>query len=112
MIKESIESLFDEINNSKEYKDYQHIVELLKNDKEVNSLINTIKKLEKQATKLEYEHNEAYREIDKEIEEKVKQLNQNEHYAEYLSKMQEFNRVLLASSSLLEEYITDKLTVE
>lgn len=72
MIESSIENLFTEINNSNEYKEYINIVNILKENKEVNNLIEEIKTLEKKATKLEYEKNKKYIEIDKQIEEKTK----------------------------------------
>ena len=39
MIESSIENLFTEINNSNEYKEYINIVNILKENKEVNNLI-------------------------------------------------------------------------
>lgn len=111
MIESSIENLFTEINNSNEYKEYINIVNILKENKEVNNLIEEIKTLEKKATKLEYEKNKKYIEIDKQIEEKTKVLNSNKEYQEYLSKLKAFNNTLLASSSLLDEYIEEKVTI-
>ena len=111
MIESSIENLFTEINNSNEYKEYINIVNILKENKEVNNLIEEIKTVEKKATKLEYEKNKKYIEIDKQIEEKTKVLNSNKEYQEYLSKLKAFNNTLLASSSLLDEYIEEKVTI-
>ena len=111
MIESSIENLFTEINNSNEYKEYINIVNILKENKEVNNLIEEIKTLEKKATKLEYEKNKKYIEIDKQIEEKTKVLNSNKEYQEYLSKLIAFNNTLLASSSLLDEYIEEKVSI-
>lgn len=111
MIESSIENLFTEINNSNEYNEYINIVNILKENKEVNNLIEEIKTLEKKATKLEYEKNKKYIEIDKQIEEKTKVLNSNKEYQEYLSKLKAFNNTLLASSSLLDEYIEEKVSI-
>jgi cell fate (sporulation/competence/biofilm development) regulator YmcA (YheA/YmcA/DUF963 family) len=111
VIESSIENLFTEINNSNEYKEYINIVNILKENKEVNNLIEEIKTLEKKATKLEYEKNKKYIEIDKQIEEKTKVLNSNKEYQEYLSKLKAFNNTLLASSSLLDEYIEEKVSI-
>ena len=96
MIESSIENLFTEINNSNEYKEYINILNILKENKEVNNLIEEIKSLEKKATKLEYEKNKKYIEIDKQIEEKTKVLNSNKEYQEYISKLKAFNKTLLA----------------
>lgn len=111
MIESSIEELFDSINNSNEYKEYLSITNELNKNKEVINLIDEIKSLEKEATNLEYNGDSKYIEIDKEIEEKTKILNNNSSYKEYLSKLKNFNNTLLASSSLLEEYVNEKVTI-
>lgn len=111
MIESSIEELFDSINNSNEYKEYLSITNELNKNKEVINLIDEIKSLEKEATNLEYNGDSKYMEIDKEIEEKTKILNNNSSYKEYLSKLKNFNNTLLASSSLLEEYVNEKVTI-
>ena len=49
MIESSIENLFTEINNSNEYKEYINILNILKENKEVNNLIEEIKTLEKKS---------------------------------------------------------------
>ena len=84
MIESSIENLFTEINNSNEYKEYINILNILKENKEVNNLIEEIKS---------------------------KVLNSNKEYQEYLSKLKAFNNTLLASSSLLDEYIEEKVSI-
>lgn len=111
MIESSIEELFDSINNSKEYKEYQEITSILNDNQEIKSLIEEIKELQKEATNLEYNEDEKYKEVDKIIEEKTNILNNNQHYQEYLSKLKKFNNLLLASSSLLDEYIEDKVSI-
>lgn len=111
MIESSIEELFESINSSKEYQEYQEIVSILNNNKEVKDLIEEIKVLEKEATKLEYNNDDKYKEIDKIIEDKSNKLKENKDYNEYLSKLKKFNNTLLASSSLLQEYIDEKVTI-
>lgn len=112
MIESSIEELFNSINNSKEYNEYKNIVSYLEKDKEAISLIEEIKELQKEATNLEYNNDDKYKEIDKIIEEKTKVLNNNKNYKEYLSKLKKFNNALVASSSLLQEYVNDKVNIE
>ena len=111
VIESSIEELFNAINNSNEYKEYLSITEELNNNKEVMNLIDDIKKLEKEATKLEYNGDDKYKDIDKEIEEKTNILNNNSSYKDYLSKLKRFNNTLIASSSLLEDYIDSKVSI-
>ena len=111
MIEGSIEELFNSINNSSEYKEYLSITEELNKNKEVMNLISEIKTLEKEATKLEYNGDIKYKEIDSVIEAKTIILNNNPSYKEYLSKLKKFNNTLLASSSMLEDYISGKVSI-
>ncbi len=111
MIESSIEELFNSINNSNEYKEYKLIVDTLESNKEVIDLIEEIKKLQKEAVKLEYKNDDKYLEVDKIIKEKEEILNNNKDYQEYLSKLKKFNNTLLASSSLIEDYVTDKVSI-
>ena len=76
------------------------------------NIINEIKSLQKEAVNLEYKNDSGYLEIDKKIKEKENILNNNKDYQEYLSKLKNFNDTLLASSSLIEEYVTDKVSVQ
>ena len=112
MIESSIEELFTSINNSIEYKEYLSITEELSNNKEVMNLINEIKNLEKEATKLEYNCDDRYIEMDHLIQEKTNILNNNLFYKDYLSKLKKFNNTLLASASIIEEYLNDKVTIK
>lgn len=109
MIQNKIDELFDTIKNSKEYKAYQEVGKVLDNNNEVNNLVNEIKKLQQESVRLEEENNIKYKEIDKEIEEKVKKLNNIPVYQEYLKRMDEFNNVIAASKDNIEKYINDKI---
>ena len=104
----SIEELFNAINNSNEYK---QIVDIIEEDNDIKNLIEEIKKLQKEATYLEYHEDNKYKEIDSIIKEKTKELNNNSKYQEYLSKLKKFNNTLLASSLLLEDYIDSKVSI-
>jgi len=109
MINEKIDELFETIKNSKEYLAYQNIGEVLKDNDEVNNLVDEIKKLQQESVRLEEENNPKYKEIDKVIEEKVNTLNSIPVYQEYLRRMEEFNDVIASSSKNIEEYINSKL---
>ena len=111
MIESSIEELFNSINNSNEYKEYKLIVNTLESNKEVIDLIEEIKKLQKEAVNLEYKNDDRYLELDKLIKEKEKILNNSKDYQEYLWKLKDFNNTLLGSSSLIEDYVTDKVSI-
>ncbi len=109
MIENKIDELFNTIENSKEYKSYIKIGNILKEDKEINNLINEIKTLQKKSVNLEYNNDPTYKEIDKIIEEKVNKLNSKPIYKEYLRRMNEFNDILASSSNTIEKYINDQI---
>lgn len=111
MIENSIEQLFNSINQSSEYKEYKEIVGILNGSEEVKKMIQEIKTLQKEATNLEYYNDEKYKEVDKEINEKITILNNHPTYQEYLKKLKKFNNILSASAFLLEEYIDDKVSI-
>ncbi len=107
MIENSISELFNSIESSSEYQEYQKIKEILESDQEVLSLVDEIKKLQKKSTVLEYNNDPKYLELDKEIEQKVKKLNEMPAYIKYLQAMEDFNQVLKMSSSLISNYVDD-----
>ena len=109
MINNSLEELFNSIENSKLYKEYKKMENILNKDKEIKELINEIKELEKQATYLEYIGDEKYIELDNEIKKKADILNNKQVYQEYLNKMDEFNDELAISSKMIEKYIEEKV---
>ena len=109
MIETKIDELFETIKNSKEYLAYQNIGEVLKDNDEVNNLVDEIKKLQQKSVRLEEENNPQYKEVDKLIEEKVNTLNAIPVYQEYLRRMDEFNDVIASSRNNIEEYINSKL---
>ena len=109
MIQNKIDELFETIKNSKEYKAYQNIGEVLKNNDEINDLVNEIKKLQQESVRLEEENNPQYKELDKEIEKKVTILNNIPIYQEYLRRMDEFNNIITTSKNNIEQYLNDKI---
>ena len=109
MIENKINELFSTIENSKEYKSYMNIGNVLKEDKEINNLINEIKTLQKKSVNLEYNNDPTYKEVDKIIEEKVNLLNSKPIYKEYLRRMNDFNDILASSSNTIENYINEKI---
>ncbi len=109
MIESKLNKLFDTIENSKEYKDYLKIGESLSKDVRITKLIDEIKELQQESTKLEYEGNDKYIEVDKKIDKKVKELTKIPAYKEYLNKMNEFNDILAMSSKMIEDYVDEKI---
>ena len=109
MIDNKIEELFEAIESSSEYKNYKKIEGILEKDKSINNLIEEIKSLQKESVRLEYNHDDDYKEVDKKIELKVAELNSKPVYQEYLNKMQEINDILSMSSKMLEDYVEEKV---
>ena len=109
MIDNKIEELFNTIEDSKEYQEYKKIESILDKDKSIKKLIEEIKALQQESVRLEYEKNEYYKVIDKEIDKKAKELNDKPVYQEYLTKMNELNDILSMSSKIIEDYIDDKI---
>lgn len=109
MINNKVNELFESINNSKEYQEYLKIKEVIEKDNNILSLINEIKALQQESVNLEFNNDPKYKEIDEFIETKVKVLNDNPIYQEYLLKIEEFNSILTTSSKLLENYVKEKI---
>ena len=109
MINNSLEELFNSIENSNLYKEYKKMSDILSKDSEIKKLLDEIKELEKQATYLEYIGDDRYKEIDDEIKKKADILNNKQVYQEYLNKMDEFNNELAMSSRMIEKYVEEKV---
>ena len=109
MINKSLEELFQSIESSPQYKEYQKMSAILDKDKEIKELLDKIKELEKQATYLEYIGDESYQKVDKEILSLVDKLNSKPVYQEYLNKMEDFNNELATSSKMIEKYVEEKV---
>ena len=109
MINNSLEELFNTIENSKLYKEYKKMENILSKDSEIKKLIDEIKELEKQATYLEYIGDDKYKDIDEEVKRKADILNNKQVYQEYLNKMEEFNDELAISSKMIEQYVEEKV---
>lgn len=109
MINNSIEELFNSIENSSLYKRYKQMSDILSKDMEIKKLIEEIKILEKKATYLENIGDMKYKEVDEEIKIKANMLNNNHIYQEYLNSMNEFNDELSMSSKMIEQYVEEKV---
>ena len=109
MIESKLEELFNSIENSKLYKEYRSIENILNKDEEIKKLIDEIKTLEKKATYLENNGDDSYKLVDEEIKRKSDILNSKQVYIEYLNKMEEFNDELAMSSRIINDYIGEKV---
>lgn len=105
----SLEELFNSIENSSLYKEYLKMRDILDKDSEIKELLDEIKELEKEATYLEFIGDEKYKELDEEIKQKADILNNKQVYQEYLNRMDEFNDELATSSKMIEKYVEEKV---
>ena len=82
-IMNNVEELKKLIEESEEYKEYDRLTKILDTDKEINEIIDEIKKLQKEAV-----NKEVKKEDTKNIEEKLdnlfEELNNKEKYIEYI----------------------------
>lgn len=83
------------IEDSYLYNEYKNICSIISNDKEVNDLLNEIKKLQNKSVFLEYNNDLEFLEVEKEIVRKVDELNNNTNYKKYLEEMKKYNESLL-----------------
>lgn len=79
------------MENSYEYLEYKKICSIISDDKDILDRINEIKMLQNKSIFLEYNNDLEFLEVEKEIENKVMELNSNPKYIEYLEKMKEYN---------------------
>lgn len=109
VINQSLEELFYSIENSKLYKEYKKMEDILSKDSNIRTMIDEIKELEKMATMLEESGDLEYKNIDKMIEEKSHILESNPIYQEYMVRMNELNEELANSSYMINSYIDEKV---
>ena len=109
MINERIDDLFLAIKNSSEYQEYLNIGEVMDKDSEIKRLVDEIKKLQQKSVNLEYNNDDSYKEVDKEIEKTVLELNSRPLYQEYLRRMNNLKDILSDSSNNIEKYINSKI---
>lgn len=97
----SLEEMLSEITESEQYIKYKEIGNIIENDSFVMNLMEEIKELQQEAVILEYNDDPKYLELEEIIKEKADVLNNNETYKLYLEKMDEYNKFISNSNSLL-----------
>lgn len=89
-IKEELKKIINEISSSGDYQEYLKISEKMKKNKEIITLIEEIKTLQKELVKNEY-YKKDLTIIEKEYNEKLKQLNNYPLYQSFLEKQEKIN---------------------
>ena len=66
-IQVKIDALIDTIKESQEYKRYIEIDKVLNKNKEINNLVNDVKKMQQRAVMLEYHKDHRYKKLDDKV---------------------------------------------
>lgn len=88
-----VEDLKNAIISSDEYIKYTKLTNSLDNNKEINDIINTIKKLQQEVVALE-NRNENTLAKEKQLDELFNKLNNIEEYKEYLKASKKLNEII------------------
>ncbi len=105
-IKNEIDELFDELEESKLYNDYVVIKNKLENNNEIMNLISEIKRLQKIATN---NHDEV---IEKEIKKLYKRLESYPIYQSYLIIKDELEEELFEIKEQFGNYFKEILSLD
>lgn len=102
-IESKIDELFDELEDSKLYKDYVKVKEKLENNSEIMDLINEIKRYQK------IEANNKDKSVDEKIKSLYDELNHYPLYQSYLIIKEELEDELFMIKDAFEKCFKDML---
>ena len=103
-----IDEIVDYIKGTDDYKDYLFLKEKLENHDKAKLLIKEIKKLQQDLVKKQAMNLEIA-ELDKEIKEKVVELEKIPLYQEFIEKQDNLNNMYQVIKNRLDDYFIDKL---
>lgn len=105
-----VDEIIDYIKDSDLYKKYLFIENQMNNNQEIKSLVNDIKKLQKQAVHEQYLNNndKKVKELDEKINNKLEKLNTIPLYSEYINIKEELNNIFSNIKNTIEVYINKK----
>lgn len=104
-IEDKIDNLFDEIEMSNLYKDYVDVKKQLRNNKEINCIINDIKRLQKIVTNTKDEN------IELKLKELYDKLDKYPLYQSYLILKDELENELFMIKEVFEKYFCELLKI-
>ena len=104
----SIDDIISTIKNSEDYKDYIYLKEKLSKHEKANELIKEIKKKQKELVKKRV-NKEDISNLDKEIDDLVKELNRIPLYVDFINKQESLNELYQVIKSRLDDYFYNKL---
>ena len=105
-ILEKTDEIIEIIKNSNEYQQYIEISKKMKDNKEIVSLINNIKKLQQKLVKEQSLGNDI-NVLDNEINDKLKRLEEYPIYLEYLYLQEDLNKSINLIKESIENYINN-----
>jgi cell fate (sporulation/competence/biofilm development) regulator YmcA (YheA/YmcA/DUF963 family) len=105
-IKEDINNMFDEFEETNLYKSYLSVKEQLEKNEEINNIIKDIRRLQKIAT------NNKDSVIEKELKELYKKLESYPLYQSYLIIKEELNNELFMISNQFDKYFNELLKLD
>lgn len=105
-IKEKIDELFDDFEESKLYKDYLSVQDKMANDEEIISVINEIKKFQKISA------NNKDKSVELKINDLYKKLESYPIYQSYLIMHDEIEEELFMIKEIFDKYFMDLLSLK
>lgn len=103
-----VDELIVLIKESYDYQRYVQLSERMKNDKEIMTLIEEVKFLQKKIVNLEY-RGEDTKKLESDIEERLLQLDSYPIYQEYSYLTEDLNVLFQSIKNILEDYINKKI---
>ena len=103
-----IDDLVDTIKSSDEYKRYLELEDKVKNNKEIMSLINEVKDIEKSIVNSKSKKDTES--LKKELDNKLTKLEGYPLYNEYIELQEEFNNLFGTIKDKLNNYFEDKIS--
>ncbi|MBR4672682.1 MAG: YlbF family regulator [Bacilli bacterium] len=104
LIIKKIDELISIVKSSADYQRYIYLANEMKKNNSIMSLVKDIKKLEQKRVNLEY-NKENTDDIDKEIDNKRKELDSFPTYQEYSYLKEDLNNTFQSIKSILEQNI-------
>ena len=109
-IMKEADELASMISSLEEVQFYQEAEKAINQNKKVQELVDTIKKLQKQSVNfLHYGKNEAYKQTELQIEQLQTELNQLPIVTQFQSSQAEVNNLLQEITTLIEKEVEKKM---
>lgn len=106
----SIEILKNDIIASEEYQNYRKLLELIKKERQLNTIIMRLREVEKQATNAkEFNLINAYEQYKNEYDQIIKTLEDNVLLSMYLDAKEDLKNIINKLVSIIEMDISNKI---